>query len=691
MKSETKVAVAFTLAILIIGGVGVYSYLGIQGQESTNRSVVHTHEVLENLEHLVKVLVDAETGERGFILTGEESYLEPFNASLEKIPKDLDTITALTADNPAQQQDIAQLKKRSRDMLDLLQETIALRRSGGLDAVLPVIRSGRSKTIMDDIRVLVDRMESRERQLLDQRDREARQVALNSSFTVAVGALLSLLVLAAAALFLTRTMRLTARPAESRVARRNWAGLALRYAFAVALVALATGARWWLIRKFGPMPLFITWYPAILLVATVAGGGPGIAATLLSVIVSDYWFIEPVGSFGIANANDAVAMGIFSGSGLLISLLAERLRRARRAEAVSAAQEEELDLLNQGTLISLDLQHHITHWSEGARRLYGFTTEEAVGQVTYEIFRPKFPLPLEQINKTLEEQGHWEGELIRRRKDGTELTVVLLWAMRRDDHGRPAAILEVSNDITGQKAAEAKLHQIVEELKRSNQELEQFAYVSSHDLQEPLRMVTGFMQLLSHKYTGKLDAQADTYINFAVDGAKRMQQLIDDLLAFSRVGSKAREPAPTDAAQLVQTALANLRVAIDETKAQINLGPLPTVLADGPQLVLVFQNLIGNAIKFRGSEAPIIEVSARRDGEAWLFSVKDNGIGFSPEFHEKVFMIFQRLHTKDKYPGTGIGLAICKKIVERHHGRIWADSTPGQGSTFFFTLPALPM
>jgi light-regulated signal transduction histidine kinase (bacteriophytochrome) len=169
-----------------------------------------------------------------------------------------------------------------------------------------------------------------------------------------------------------------------------------------------------------------------------------------------------------------------------------------------------------------------------------------------------------------------------------------------------------------------------------------------------------------------------------------MQQLIDDLLAYSRVGSKAREPVPTDAAQLVQTAQANLRVAIDETKAQIDIGPLPTINADGPQLVLVFQNLIGNAIKFRGSEPPSIEVSARRDGDAWLFSVKDNGIGFSPEFHEKVFMLFQRLHTKDKYPGTGIGLAICKKIIERHHGRIWVDSIPGHGSTFFFTLPALP-
>jgi light-regulated signal transduction histidine kinase (bacteriophytochrome) len=201
-------------------------------------------------------------------------------------------------------------------------------------------------------------------------------------------------------------------------------------------------------------------------------------------------------------------------------------------------------------------------------------------------------------------------------------------------------------------------------------------------------MVTGFMQLLHKNYSGKLDPTADKYIGFAVDGAKRMQRLIEDLLAYSRVGTKAREPEPIPAGDLVRLALSNLSVAIEESKAQIKVKPLPTVSADGPQLVQVFQNLIGNAIKFRKGEGPTIEVNACRDGDAWLFSVKDNGIGFSPEFDEKVFMIFQRLHTKDKYPGTGIGLAICKKIVERHHGRIWAESTPGQGSTFYFTLPA---
>ncbi len=265
----------------------------------------------------------------------------------------------------------------------------------------------------------------------------------------------------------------------------------------------------------------------------------------------------------------------------------------------------------------------------------------------------------------------------------------------RDQGGQSLGVVVVTEDVTQRVHAQEQVRQAKEaaehaadELARSNKDLEQFAYVSSHDLQEPLRMVTGFMQLLNRNYGGKLDATADKYIGYAVDGAKRMQQLIEDLLAYSRVGSKARDLVPTDAGGLVQAALSNLSVAIEEAKAQITVGAMPSVLADGPQIVQVFQNLIGNAIKFRGDQPPIIDVSACRDGDMWLFAVKDNGIGFSPEFHDKVFMIFQRLHTKDKYPGTGIGLAVCKKIIERHHGQIWAESTLGHGSTFYFTLPA---
>lgn len=201
-------------------------------------------------------------------------------------------------------------------------------------------------------------------------------------------------------------------------------------------------------------------------------------------------------------------------------------------------------------------------------------------------------------------------------------------------------------------------------------------------------MVAGFMQLLEQKYQGKLDPAGEQYIHFAVDGAKRMQRLIEDLLAYSRVSARGRELTPTDSGQALQHALANLQMSIEQSQARITHGELPIVLADGSQLAQVFQNLIGNAIKFHGDQPPAVHVEARRDGNWWLFSVQDNGIGIAPEFGEKVFMIFQRLHAKDKYPGTGIGLAICKKIIDRHGGRIWVESALGQGATFYFTLPA---
>jgi light-regulated signal transduction histidine kinase (bacteriophytochrome) len=230
-------------------------------------------------------------------------------------------------------------------------------------------------------------------------------------------------------------------------------------------------------------------------------------------------------------------------------------------------------------------------------------------------------------------------------------------------------------------------NQAQEALARSNQDLEQFAYVASHDLQEPLRMVATYTQLLAERYRGKLDADADKYIHYAVEGALRMQALVQDLLAFSRVGRQGPEPENTDCNAAVERAVQNLQTAVQEGSARITHDHLPAVIADRSLLVQVFQNLIGNALKFRGPEPPAVHVSASKKGREWVFSVADNGIGISPEHAEMIFVIFKRLHSRAEYPGSGIGLAICKKIIERQGGKIWVESQPGQGSTFKFTLP----
>jgi light-regulated signal transduction histidine kinase (bacteriophytochrome) len=269
-----------------------------------------------------------------------------------------------------------------------------------------------------------------------------------------------------------------------------------------------------------------------------------------------------------------------------------------------------------------------------------------------------------------------------------------------------ACILASLRDITERKRMEEDLRQKGEELERfnrdlirSNKELEQFAYVASHDLQEPLRMVASYLQLLERRYNDKLDNDAREFIAYAVDGAKRMKHIINDLLAYSRIGSWTKPFAPTDCEVVLQETLTDLQIVIAENQAVISHDLLPTVRADAVQLRQLFQNLIGNALKFRSEEPPQIHISARlqpsensRPGhvaQEWLFSVADNGIGLEPDFAQRIFAIFQRLHGKQAYPGTGLGLALCKKIVERHGGWIWLESDVGKGSTFYFTMPVV--
>lgn len=269
-------------------------------------------------------------------------------------------------------------------------------------------------------------------------------------------------------------------------------------------------------------------------------------------------------------------------------------------------------------------------------------------------------------------------------KDGTVRTMEIFGIMIGDD------FLATFVDLTDRVHAELLLEQKLEELAKSNSMLEQFAYVASHDLQEPLRMVTSYLQLLKRRYEDKLDDNARQFIEFATDGADRMKGLIQDLLVFSRVGTQGKEMNSVSLEDVLKETLFNLSMALEESGGEVTHDPLPTIYADDTQMAQVLQNLISNALKFHGNEAPRIHVGAKLDGDRWLISVSDNGIGIEDQYCEGIFEIFQRLHNRDTYPGTGIGLAIVKKIVERHGGRIWVESLPEQGSTFHFTLTKSP-
>jgi len=415
------------------------------------------------LNGILQGMTDAETGERGYILTGEEFYLKPYAQGLKEVQEGTEELRKLTSDNLIQQRSLDALESLMQERLMELQERIEVRRAAGLEAGATAVREGVGREYMEKIRVAIAGMKREEDRLLVLRTAELEASSRQTEVALVVGDSLGLLFLAAAGL-----------------------------------------------------------------------------------------------------------------------VIYDEMRQRGRAE-------EEIRKLNEGL-------------------------ERKVAERTAEL-------------------------------------------------------------------AERAL-----DLERSNRDLQQFAYVASHDLQEPLRTVASFTQLLAKRYSDKLDDKAREFIGFAVDGSKRMQTLINDLLSFSRVGTQGKALGAVNSDAVLDAVLKGLKRSIEESGAMITRDQLPTVLADEVQLTQLLQNLVGNAIKFQGAGVPRIHIGAERNGSEWKISVRDNGIGISPEHHERIFVIFQRLHNKTQYPGTGIGLAICKKIAERHGGRIWVEPTAGGGSTFRFTI-----
>jgi PAS domain S-box-containing protein len=359
-------------------------------------------------------------------------------------------------------------------------------------------------------------------------------------------------------------------------------------------------------------------------------------------------------------------------------------RMEGRYRGLLEAAPDAMVVVNQaGEIVLLNLQ---------AEKRFGYRHNELLGQNVKKIIPHGFAErliadELRSAEDALAQQIGTGIELQGRRRNGSDFPIELMLSPL----GSAGEILVTAaiRDITNRKIAQAHLLQKMEELNRSNEELGQFAYIASHDLQEPLRMVASYTTLLGRRYKGKLDADADEFIGFAVDAASRMQRLIQDLLTYSRVGSAGRELSETSSEEALQQALLNLRSSIEESGALVTHGPLPRVVADEVQLVQLFQNLVGNGIKYRRPGVVEIHIAAESNGgQKWKFSVQDNGLGIEPQYFEKIFGMFQRLHKRTEYEGTGIGLAVCKRIVERHGGNISVQSQPGEGSTFRFELAA---
>jgi PAS domain S-box-containing protein len=376
-----------------------------------------------------------------------------------------------------------------------------------------------------------------------------------------------------------------------------------------------------------------------------------------------------------------------SGNLLGFSEFSHDLSESKESEAkyrglLEAAPDAMVIVDEAGDIVLLNLQ---------AEKQFGYRRDELLGQKLTRIIPEGFAERLiadgtRTAAEALAQQIGMGIELYGRRRDGREFPIEIMLSPLESAQG--ILVTAAIRNITARKEAEKNLLRTAEELKQKNDQLQQFAYVASHDLQEPLRMVASYTQLLAKRYVGRLDSDADEFIAYAVDGCNRMQQLILDLLAYSRSGADGKAQRVISTEDVLQEALMNLRAMIEESGAVVTHDSLPTIMSSGSQLGQIFQNLIGNAIKYRSASAPHVNISATKDGaKGWIFAVRDNGMGIEPQYFEKIFVLFQRLHGREEFSGTGIGLAVCKKIVEQLGGTIWVESQPEKGSTFYFSLP----
>lgn len=469
--------------------------------------------------------------------------------------------------------------------------------------------------------------------------------------------------------------------------RNNPVSQSYLYAILSILIALWFSSVMWDILENSRFLLFIL---AVVFSAYFGGMRSGLLATALSILSLDYFLIEPKHNLNLAAA-DLLVFNVFITVSFVISWMQEH-----RRQLIQTSQRTSQELQNifdslpvlAGT-ISLD----------GKLSL--------VNRTALEIAHLKHS---DVIDKPFEESYWWShspeaqnelldamdkaraGEFISyntllRVGDESYRFVDLKISPLVDEAGQTMYLIATGIDVTEHKQTEHQLRQYMNDLRESNEELRQFAHVASHDLQEPLRMVTSYMQLIEQRYADKLDNDAREFIEFAINGATRMKQLIDDLLFYSRVSQNHVTFRLIDIADVLAEIIKTLSLTIEQTKASITHDDLPQIMGEPILITQLLQNLISNAIKFRGNQPPLIHIAVQREGEQWHFSVRDNGIGISEEFTERVFTIFQRLHTEDEYPGTGIGLAICKKVVEKHNGNIWLESKPGIGTTVHFMLP----
>ncbi len=690
---QGSLVVGFGLALLTLLVVGFVQYRTTQALVETDGWVAHTRAVITELEETYSELQRAESGTRGYVATGQEEYLGLQVSGIARSQEHFRTLRSLTADNPRQERNLDRLELLMERKIAVMQQLAALRRDQGFAAASQQLRQGEGLRLMNKIRTLADAMHAEEDGLLVARQAASKADARKANTVTVLGTLLALaFVLAAGGI--TRRGVVRRRQVEQALQRASAYNRSLIEASLDPLVTIAPDGK---ITDVNKATEKVTGHSRQELIGTDFSeyftepekARAGYQQVFQEGRVYDYELevrhhdghtVPVLYNASVYRDEGSEVVGVFAA--------ARDISERRRAE-----QELQRASAYNRSLIEASLDPLVTIAGDGKVMDVNAATERVTGRSRQELIGTDFSDYFTDPEKARAgyQQVFREGvvqdyELQIRHRDGHTMPVVYNASVYQDEDGQVVGVFAAARDITERKRSEEALKKYAADLARSNADLEQFAYVASHDLQEPLRLVASFTQLLAQRYRGKLGADADDFIGYAVDGARRMQVLVNDLLTYSRVGTRGKELAPTSSEATVEAALANLKKAIEETGATVTHDPLPTVLVDQTQLCQVFQNLIGNALKFRSAQPPRIHISAHLENGHWRFSVRDNGIGIDPQHAERIFVIFQRLHGASEYPGTGLGLAISKRIVERHGGRIWVESELGKGSTFCFTL-----
>jgi len=724
LPGDRKLSIAIILLLLTIIIVIAISIFQSRQINSSAALVNHTQEVLINTEKLLTELTNNESASRGYVITGQQIFLESISRSRRELYQTLQNLRKLTEDNLPQQQHLDSLKYYIDHRLAFSAEIVALKEQDNYDAAIALTETGKGRLFADTIKTIIYKVQANEHRLLEQRrkDNEEKHNGLNIILLSVIACILMLI-----GFFIQKMLRDLAERKKTattlvemnlRLAQKvEDTGTALTQSnerleetfLRITDAFLAVDKNWnytYVNKQLGEM---VNRTPESLIGKNMWEEFPGAVGSATYKIFHQamkeqqyMWNEDYFAGLDLWQENHVYPSP--DGLSVYIRDVSEKKRKERELEE-SYQRYQYVTKATSDAIWDWDLLKGTIYWGDGFESNFGYKPGDLKPDITSwttHIHAEDFDRVSKSIYNAIEGDGFlWKNEYRYLKADGSFAYVIDKGFIIRNSEGKAIRMIGAMQDFTERKESELALKQSesllskvnselstrARELAISNKELEQFAYVASHDLQEPLRMVTSFLTQLEKKYNDTLDEKGRRYIHFAVDGAKRMRQIILDLLEFSKAGRSEEKEQEVDIKELLDELLLLYATEVEEKKAVITVGKMPVLHKAKAPLRQVFQNLLGNSLKYQHENSiPRIDISAIEKATHWEFVIRDNGLGIDPKYHEKIFVIFQRLHNRERFPGTGMGLAITKKIIENLGGGIWVESEEGKGSAFHFTL-----